>query len=98
MAKSVYKADLKELLNSSLKAALKVSSCSNWTIDINSISATIKISGHIASTFFNTNRWDGCPLQIFKEYLKNHTGENLIPTVVEKENSIIIQVNYDIVE
>jgi len=70
MAKSVYKADLKELLNSSLKAALKVSSCSNWTIDINSISATIKISGHIASTFFNTNRWDGCPLQIFKEYLK----------------------------
>lgn len=99
MAKTIKQSDLKEFLNSSLKAAFKSSEDKNWTIDINSISATIKILDEsMASKFFNTIQYDYGPLCAFRKCLSLHTGENLIVNTIKKENTIIIRVDYTITE
>lgn len=99
MAKKVKKEDLEKLIKDALKTALSRPDCSWFSIDIDSISVTIKIADEtIASKLLQTNRYDDSPYAIFEEYLKKHTGENLKPKNVKKENTIIIQVNYDIIE
>ena len=99
MAKRVKRKDLENLINEGLTTALNGPDCSWFSIDMDSISLTIKIADEtIAGKFSQTISYDNSPFAVFKEYLKNHTGENLKPTVVKKENSIIVQVNYDIIE
>ena len=99
MAKRVKKADLENLIKSALKSSLKLEDCSWFELNIDSISATIKIrDDSIAGKLLQTAHYDTSPYAIFEEYLENHTGENLKPKGVKKENSIIIQVNYDIIE
>lgn len=99
MAKTIKQSDLKEFLNSSLKAAFKSSEDKNWTIDINSISATIKILDEsMASDFFNTIHYDYSPLRDFRKCLSLHTGENLIVNPIKEEKTIIVQVDYTIIE
>ena len=101
MAKRVRKADLENLIKSALKSAIQLEHCSWFDIDIDSISATIKIiDDSIADKLLTTGmvHYDCSPYSILKEYLENRTGENLKPKIVKKENTIIIQVNYDIIE
>ena len=99
MANRVKRKDLEKLINEGLKTALNRPDCSWFNIDMDSISVTIKIPDEtIAGKFLQTINYDNSPFAAFKEYLENHTGENLKPTGVRKENSIIIQVNYDIIE
>ena len=99
MAKRVKRKDLENLIKEGLTTALNVPDCSWFNMAIDSISVTIKIADEtIAGKFSQTISYDNSPFAVFKEYLKNHTGENLKPTVVKKENSIIVQVNYDIIE
>ena len=99
MAKRVKRKDLENLINEGLTTALNVPDCSWFNMAIDSISVTIKIADEaIARKFLQTINYDNSPFAAFEEYLENHTGENLKPTGVKKENSIIIQVNYDIIE
>ena len=99
MAKRVKRNDLEKLIKDGLTTALKSPDCSWFRIDMDSISVTIKITDEtIAGKLLQTINYDNSPFAAFKEYLENHTGENLKPKSVKKENSIIVQVNYDIIE
>lgn len=98
MSKRIKKKDLENLINSSLKAALKCES-TGCEVNIDSISATVKVvDDSIAGKLLVTTNYDHSSYAAFKNYLANHTGENLIPKVVKEGNTIIIQVNYDIFE
>ena len=97
MAKKIKRKDLEQLLTSSLKTVLD-SELSLWRISSNSISATIEFFNDTIVSKLLKKEQNSTKFDVFKEILERHTGGGLVPTIVEEENLIIVQVNYDIID
>lgn len=96
MAKRVKKQDLKDLIEHALRCSFKCPPCYNIKID--SISATIEFTDEAVAKALSSDHIEHCKVTDFVEILENHAGENIIPKIVAKDDSIILQIDYDIVE
>lgn len=96
MAKRVKKQDLKDLIEHALRCSLKCPP--DYNIKIDSISATIEFTDESIAKVLDSNYVEHYKVTDFVEILENHAGENIIPKIVAKDDSIILQIDYDIIE